>query len=162
VAEESGVYIGIHPDDPPVYPLGGIPRCIFGNFEGYRRAIEMADSPNIGVCLCAGCWLEGGDLMGASVLEAIEYFGSRKKLFKVHFRNVSNPMPEPWVETFPDEGYMDMYRVMKALQAVGFDGCVIPDHIPATAVHGSVGLGYSVGYIRGLIQAVNSDTATSE
>ena len=60
VAEQVGVYIGIHPDDPPVYPLGGVPRCIFGSFEGYRRALEIADSPNVGMCLCVGCWLEGG------------------------------------------------------------------------------------------------------
>ena len=60
VAEEAGVYIGIHPDDPPVYPLGGIPRCMFGNFAGYKKAMDIADSPNIGVCLCVGCWLEGG------------------------------------------------------------------------------------------------------
>ena len=123
VAEEAGVYIGIHPDDPPVYALGGIPRCIFGNFAGYKRAMDIADSPNIGVCLCVGCWLEGGKQgMGASVEEAIHYFGARNKLFKIHFRNVSNPMPEPWVETLMDDGYQDMHRVMQALRAVEFDG----------------------------------------
>ena len=67
VAEEAGVYIGIHPDDPPVYPLGGVPRCIFGNFDGYKRALEIADSPNVGMCLCVGCWLEGGPAMGKDV-----------------------------------------------------------------------------------------------
>ena len=61
VAEEAGVRIGFHPDDPPVYPMGGIPRCIFGTFEGYKKAMEIADSPNISVLLCIGCWLEGGD-----------------------------------------------------------------------------------------------------
>ena len=62
VAEETGVRIGIHPDDPPVPELGGVPRCIFGNFAGYTRALEIANSPNIGVCLCCGTWMEGGDL----------------------------------------------------------------------------------------------------
>jgi mannonate dehydratase len=71
VAEEQGVRIGIHPDDPPVPVLGGVPRCIFGNFQGYVRALEIANSPNIGVCLCAGTWLEGGELMGKTVPEAI-------------------------------------------------------------------------------------------
>lgn len=154
VAEELGVYIGIHPDDPPVQTLGGIPRCIFGNFSGYKRAIEIAASPNIGVCLCVGCWLEGGEAMGASVTETIEYFAGIDKLFKVHFRNISNPMPEPWHETFADEGYMDMSRVMEALHIAGFDGCVIADHIPATSAGRSAGFAYSVGYIRGLIQAL--------
>src|SRR2546423_2809628 len=54
VAEELGLRIGIHPDDPPVPELGGVPRCIFGSFDGYVRALEIANSPNIGVCLCAG------------------------------------------------------------------------------------------------------------
>ena len=56
VAEENSVRIGIHPDDPPVPELAGVPRCIFANFEGYKRAMEIADSPNVGICLCCGCW----------------------------------------------------------------------------------------------------------
>ena len=60
VAEEAGVRIGIHPDDPPAPVLAGVPRCIFGNFEGYKRAMEIANSPNVGICLCCGTWLEGG------------------------------------------------------------------------------------------------------
>ena len=131
VAEEAGVRIGIHPDDPPVYAMGGVPRCIFGNFAGYKKAMELADSPNIGVCLCIGCWLEGGEVgMGVGVVDAIKYFASKDQLFKVHFRNVSNPMPEPWVETLIDNGYQDMYDVMKALREVKFDGCIIPEHMP--------------------------------
>ena len=59
LAEELGMRIGIHPDDPPVPELGGVPRCIFGNFDGYVRALEIANSPNIGVCLCAGTWMGG-------------------------------------------------------------------------------------------------------
>ena len=119
VAEEAGVYIGIHPDDPPVYPLGGVPRCIFGSFDGYRRAIEIAASPNIGVCLCTGCWLEGGPAMGRDVLETVALLCGQKKLFKVHLRNVTAPMPEGFAETFLDAGYMDMHRVIEALHEVG-------------------------------------------
>lgn len=113
VAEAAGVYIGIHPDDPPVYPLGGVPRALFGSFAGYKKAMDIADSPNIGVCLCLGCWLEGGsELMGCGVHEAIRFFGNgpgggnpwgHNKLFKVHFRNVSNPMPAAWQESLLDE-----------------------------------------------------------
>jgi len=158
VAEEEGVYIGIHPDDPPVYPLGGIPRCIFGNFEGYKKAMEIADSPNIGVCLCVGCWLEGGvEGMGNSPADAIRHFASKNQLFKVHFRNVSNPMPEPWVETLIDNGYQDMYEVMKALREVKFDGCIIPDHIPNMLGGRRVGVAYSIAYMRALVQAVNNE-----
>jgi mannonate dehydratase len=139
VAEEAGVYIGIHPDDPPVYELGGVPRCIFGNFNGYKRALEMADSPNIGVCLCVGCWLEGGEQMGKNVLDTIRYFAGQNKLFKVHFRNVTKPLPEGFKETFLDEGYMNMYEVVRALyETVG-------GRRTAEA--------FSVGYMKALIQA---------
>jgi mannonate dehydratase len=158
VAEEAGVYIGIHPDDPPVYPLGGIPRCMFGNFEGYKRAMEIADSPNIGVCLCVGCWLEGGEAgMGVGVVDAIKHFAKENQLFKVHFRNVSNPMPEPWTETLIDNGYQDMYEVMKALREVNFDGCIIPDHIPNMLGGHRVGVAYSIAYMRALVQAANNE-----
>ena len=158
VAESEGVYIGIHPDDPPVYALGGIPRCVFGNFVGYKRAMEIADSPNIGVCLCVGCWLEGGtEGMGVDVVEAIRYFGGQSKLFKVHFRNVSNPMPAPWQETFIDDGYQDMHQVMRALREVSFDGAIIPDHIPQMAGGGHTGLAYSIAYMRALVQAANNE-----
>jgi mannonate dehydratase len=130
VAEEAGVKIGIHPDDPPVPVLAGIPRCIFSNFEGYKRAMEIADSPNVGLCLCCGTWLEGGkELTGKDPEEMIRYFGPQKKIFKIHFRNVSAPLPH-FVETFMDDGYYDMFKIMKALREVEFDGIVIPDHIP--------------------------------
>jgi len=158
VAEDAGVRIGIHPDDPPVYALGGIPRCIFGTFNGYKLAMEIADSPSIGVCLCVGCWLEGGQAgMGVGVVEAIKHFGSSGQLFKVHFRNVSNPMPDPWIETVIDDGYQDMHQVMRALREVEFDGCIIPDHIPAFLGGQRVGVAYSIAYMRALVQAVNNE-----
>lgn len=158
VAEEAGVFIGVHPDDPPVYALGGVPRCIFGNFAGYQRALDIADSPNVGVCLCVGCWLEGGTAgMGCDVIEAIRHFGGQGKLFKVHFRNVSNPMPAPWQETFIDDGYQDMHLVMRALREVRYDGCIIPDHIPQMIGGRGPGLAYSIAYMRALVQAVNNE-----
>lgn len=154
VAEEAGVYIGIHPDDPPVYPLGGIPRCIFGSFDGYRRAIELADSPHIGVCLCVGCWLEGGAAMGKDVVETIRFFGRQGKLFKVHLRNVTEPLPKGFVETYLDAGYMDMLAVIQALDEVGFDGAIISDHLPQMVGGRRAAEAYSVGYMRALVQAV--------
>jgi len=172
VAEETGVRIGIHPDDPPLPVIAGVPRCIFSTFEGYRRALEIADSPNIGMCLCVGCWLEGGPLMGKDPVETIKYFGSRKKLFKVHLRNVTAPLPHS-TETLLDDGYYDMYKVMKALVEVKFDGIVIPDHIPSvgnprpgtptaaqpgpTEYRPSSGLAYLIGYMRALFNAANSE-----
>jgi mannonate dehydratase len=129
VAEEAGVRIGIHPDDPPQPVLAGVPRCIFSSFDGYKKALEIANSPNIGMCLCVGCWLEGGPLMGKDPVETIKYFGGKKKLFKVHFRNVTAPLPH-FTEAMLDDGYYDMFKVMKAMVDVNFDGIAIPDHIP--------------------------------
>jgi len=133
VAEEAGVRIGIHPDDPPKPMLAGVPRCIFSNFEGYKRALEIANSPNIGVCFCVGSWLEGGTMTGKDPAEAIRYFASKKKLFKVHFRNVTAPLPH-FTESLIDDGYYDMSKIMQALVDVDFDGIVIPDHIPALGI----------------------------
>ncbi len=154
VAQEAGVYIGIHPDDPPVYDLGGIPRCMFGNFAGYTRALAIADSPNIGVCLCVGSWIEGGTATGKNVLEAIRHFAAQRKLFKIHFRNVSAPLPEGFVETFPDDGYVNMYEVMRALDESGYTGAVISDHLPNMVGGRRSAEAFALGYMRGLIQAV--------
>lgn len=154
VAEQSGVKIGIHPDDPPVPDLGGIPRCIFSSFEGYRAALELADSPNVGVCLCVGTWLEGGPLMGRSATEAARAFGRAGKLFKIHLRNVSSPLPH-FVETFVDDGYQDMCEVVAALHEVDFDGIVIPDHIPTMVGDSRLGTAFSLGYIKALIHQVS-------
>jgi mannonate dehydratase len=150
LAEELGIFIGIHPDDPPVPMLGGVPRCIFGTFEGYKQALEIANSPNVGVCLCCGTWLEGGELTGMDVLGAIRYFGKQGKLWKIHFRNVSSPVPH-FNETFVDNGYMDMRKVMRALQEVEFDGCVIGDHFPQMVGGGRVAVAYTVGYMKALL-----------
>lgn len=153
VAEAEDVKIGIHPDDPPVPELGGVPRCIFSSFDGYKKALDIANSPNIGICLCVGCWLEGGELMGKDVFETIKYFGEQKKIFKVHFRNVNQPLPH-FTETFLDDGYANMYKILKALREVDFDGVLIADHIPSM-VHGSpAGTAFSVGYMKGLLERV--------
>ncbi len=155
VAEEVGMRIGIHPDDPPVPELGGIPRCIFGNFDGYLRALEIANSPNIGVCLCAGTWMEGGKHTGKDVFDAARAFAKMDKLWKIHFRNVSGPIPR-FVETFVDNGYTDMLQLMKTLHEVDFRGAVIADHVPGMVGGPRVGWAYSIGYIKALLTAVRA------
>ena len=149
VAEETGVRIGIHPDDPPVPELGGVPRCIFGNFDGYVRALEIANSPNIGVCLCCGTWMEGGKYMGKDVFEAARAFAKMGKLWKIHFRNVSAPIPD-FVETFVDDGYTDMKKLMRTLVDVDFRGILIADHVPRHGGRRQTGWAYSIGYIKAL------------
>ena len=155
VAEEAGVRIGIHPDDPPVPVLAGVPRCIFGNFDGYRRAMEIAHSPNVGVCLCCGTWLEGGrQLTGQDPEEMIRFFGAQK-IWKIHFRNVSAPLPH-FVETFMDNGYYDMYKIMKALRDVNYDGIVILDHSPSLVSGASAQTAYGFAYMKALLNRANA------
>ena len=156
VTEELGIRIGIHPDDPPVPELGGVPRSIFGNFDGYVRALEIANSPNIGVCLCAGTWMEGGKLMGKDVFEAARYFAKQDKLWKIHFRNVSAPLPY-FVETFVDNGYTDMNKLMRTLREIDFRGVVIADHVPQMVGGRLTGWAYSIGYIKALLAAANAE-----
>jgi mannonate dehydratase len=156
VAEEQGVRIGIHPDDPPVPVLAGVPRCIFGNFEGYKRAMEIASSPNVGICLCCGTWLEGGKkITGKDPEEMIRYFGA-KKIWKIHFRNVSAPLPH-FVETFMDNGYYDMWKIMKALADVKFDGIVILDHSPQMVGGNYTQTAYGFAYMKALLSRANAE-----
>ena len=156
VAEEAGIRIGIHPDDPPVPVLAGVPRCVFSNFDGYKRALEIANSPNVGICLCCGTWLEGGrQLTGKDPDEMIRHFGA-KKIWKIHFRNVSAPLPH-FVETFMDNGYYDMYKIMKALRDVDFDGIVILDHSPRLVGGNYAQTAYGFAYMKALLHRANAE-----
>lgn len=156
VAEELGIRIAIHPDDPPEPELAGVPRCIFSSFDGYRKAIEIANSPNVGLCLCCGCWLEGGKLMGRDVIETIRYFGRQNKIFKVHLRNVNAPMPH-FVETFLDDGYFDMYKIVRALREVDFRGCIIADHVPGMVGGRYAAFAYAIAYMKALKERADAE-----
>jgi mannonate dehydratase len=157
VAEQVGVKIGIHPDDPPVPVLAGVPRCIFSNFEGYKRALEIASSPNVGLCMCCGTWLEGGrKLTGKDPEEMIRYFGAGK-IWKIHFRNVDAPLPH-FVETFMDNGYYDMYKIMKALHDVKFEGITILDHSPAMVGGGYTQTAFGFAYMRALLDRASAES----
>ncbi|MEJ7608526.1 MAG: mannonate dehydratase [Bryobacteraceae bacterium] len=149
VAEEVGVRIGIHPDDPPVPELGGVPRWLFGSFDGYMKALEIANSPNVGVCLCCGTWMEGGKNMGKDVFEAARAFAKMGKLWKIHFRNVTAPVPY-FVETYVDDGYTDMKKLMRTLVDVDYRGILIADHVPTMVGDSKTGWAYSIGYIKAL------------
>ena len=158
VAEEAGVTLALHPDDPPLATMNGVAK-LFIDYEGYRRAEEIAGgSDHWGVRLCVGTWAEGGDQMGKDVYGMIEDFGGRGKIFEVDFRNVSSPLPD-FVETLPDDGYLDMYQVMKALREVKYTGSLVPDHLPQLT--GDAGqrasLAYCIAYLRGLLKRANEE-----
>ncbi len=158
-AEKANVKLALHPDDPPLAKMNGVAK-LFIHYEGYRRAEAIAaGSHHWGLTFCVGTWSEGGQKMGKDVFEMIRDFGGRGKIFTVHFRNVSGPLPH-FVETFPDDGYMDMYQVMKALRAVRFTGSVVPDHVPQLAGDTGIrraGTAYCIAYMRALLRRANEE-----
>jgi mannonate dehydratase len=150
VAEEEGVAIGFHPDDPPVPSLFGVPR-ILSNFDDCRKALKIANSPNVGMCLCCGTWAEGGAAMGIDPAGAIRHFGPLKQIYEIHFRNVSSPLPH-FHETNVDNGYYDMYKVMKALVDVRYDGIVHLDHLVPMVGGNRTHEAFTMGYMRAMLQ----------
>ncbi|MDR2515489.1 MAG: mannonate dehydratase [Christensenellaceae bacterium] len=158
VAENAKVFIGIHPDDPPVYTMAGVPRPIFGSSDGYLRALDMAGSKNIGVCLCVGCWLEGGKEIGLDVVDFIKVLAARGQLFKLHVRNVTAPLSAPggFNETYPDAGYYNLLNVLSALDQVGFDGAIMNDHLIDMVGGHYTCEAYFTAYLKGAVDAVQN------
>ena len=160
-AEDVGVRLQLHPNDPPV-THEGVAR-IFRSTASFRRAMEISGhSPFSGILFCVGTWAEmfGPDGSGEDVPNAVREFGARGQIYQVHFRNTSSPMPD-FYETFPDNGYLSMYEIMKVLGEVNFDGMVVPDHVPiceGSEAGPQAGEAYSFGYIRALMQAVIYET----
>jgi mannonate dehydratase len=159
VAEQAGVKLALHPDDPPLAKMNGVAK-LFTHYDGYHRAEQIAGgSPAWGLTFCVGTWSEGGTKMGKNVFEMIQDFGGRGKIFEVHFRNVSGPLPR-FVEAFPDDGYLDMYQVMKALRQVKFNGAAEPDHVPKLAGDSGIlraGTAYCLVYMRALLKRANEE-----
>ena len=159
VAEEAGVKLALHPDDPPLAKMNGVAK-VFINYDGYRRAEQIAGgSRNWGLTFCVGTWLEGGDRMGKDVFQMIRDFGGRGKIFEIHFRNVTGPLPR-FNETFPDDGYVDLYQVMKALRQVRYSGAVEPDHVPRLVGDTGMlraGTAYSIACMRAMLRRANAE-----
>ena len=154
VAEEAGVKMCLHPNDPPVDSLGGIPQ-LFRDFESFERALELVPSDNHGLEFCLGCWSE----MGEDLERAIRRFGERDELFYVHFRDVEGTVPR-FNETWIDEGNYDALKIVRLLREVGFSGMMIPDHTPH--LEGDTdwdhrARAYTVGYLKGLLRCVGGD-----
>jgi len=159
VAEEAGVKLALHPDDPPLAMMNGVGK-MFVHYDGYHRAEQISGGSKAwGLTFCVGTWSEGGKNMGKDVFEMIKDFGGRGKIFEVHFRNVTSPLPH-FVETFPDDGYMDMYQVMKALRQVRFSGGIEPDHVPKLIGDSGMpraGTAYCIAYMRALLRRANEE-----
>lgn len=151
MAERAEVRIALHPNDPPVPFVGGIATLI-ENADDYRRAFAIADSDFFGMEFCCGCWLEGGTAGFGDMLAGIREFVAAGKVFIVHFRNVSSPLP-CFTETFIDDGYQDMYEVMRTFVDAGYNGTLVLDHTPDMVFGRNVATAYASGYLKALLRA---------
>jgi len=152
IAEEYGVRLAMHPSDIPMpdTPFGGI---------GYHRIIDAFPSKQVGYLYCVGTRAEAG---GQSlILDEINNYGRKGRIFMVHFRNVRGSLATAgaYEEVHLDDGDMNMFKILSALNDVGFDGCINPDHI--FEIEGDTenvrqGLAYSVGYVKALLAALHT------
>lgn len=153
VAEEEGVRMALHPDDPPIpETMGGAARIV-SSLEQYKRIFNLVPSRANAMLFCQGCVTE----MGVDVEQAIREIGALDKIVYVHFRNVRGT-PRDFQEVFLDEGDVDMVKMMESYRAVGFNGPFMMDHTPQFAGGEQqtfwAGHAYAAGYIRALIQTV--------
>ncbi len=155
IAEEVGVKLGMHPDDPPRAIYRNIPR-IMRSPDSYRRLLEMHPSPSNGITLCQGNFA----LMDEDLPSMIRELGGQKAIAMVHFRDVRGGIDD-FVETLHDEGKTDMVACMRAYADVGFAGPMRPDHVPTMEgesnehpAYGTLGRLFAIGYIRGLEHSV--------
>ena len=155
VAEEAGVKLALHPDDPPISPIRGVGR-ILTSPGALEKAIDLVPSPNNGLTFCQGSIAT----MNADIPAEIARFAAKGAIHFVHFRDVTGS-PARFQESFHDDGQTDMWNAMRAYHAAGFTGPMRPDHVPTMATEGNNTPGYEVlgrlfaiGYIKGLAEGV--------
>ena len=156
VAQEYKVKLACHPQDP------GMPRgkgwrgieTVLGSVDGLKRFVSIAESPYHGLNFCQGTVSEMLEKPGEQIFDVIRYFGTRGKIFNVHFRNISGGFLN-FRETFIDDGDVDMLKAMRVYKEIGYDGMLMPDHVPS--IEGDTGnlqgFAFALGYIKALIAA---------
>jgi len=156
VAEASKVKIACHPQDPGLPETGfrGV-QAVLSNVEGLKRFVEIEASPYHGLNFCQGTVSEMLENPGEAIYDVIRYFGSRRKIFNVHFRNIRGRRLN-FEETFPDNGSVNMPKAMRVYKELGYEAMVMPDHIPLLGVSGgeAQAFAFEFGYIRGVMQAI--------
>ncbi|MFW5840216.1 MAG: mannonate dehydratase, partial [Planctomycetota bacterium] len=160
VAHEAKVKLSCHPNDPPMPDDNrfGVDQ-VLDSVEGLQRFVQIQDSPYHGILFCQGCIWE---MLPAAakpdgLYEAIRWFGRRGKIVGVHFRNLRGG-PKQFVETYHDEGEIDMPRAALEYKRAGYTGMVMPDHVPGHADDpgGLQHFAWAYGYIKGVLQSVYS------
>jgi mannonate dehydratase len=157
VAEEYKVRMACHPHDPGVPPEGyqGVVR-VLGTVDGLKRFITIKENPYHGLNFCQGTVSEMLANPGEEIYEVIRYFGTRNKIFNVHFRNIRGHRDD-FFEVYPDEGDVDFVKAIRVYKEVGYPFMLMPDHVPEALDDpgGLQSFAFCYGYIRALIQAVD-------
>ncbi len=153
VADEYRIRLACHPHDPAVPPgFQGVDR-VLGSVAGLKKFVSMRESPHHGLNFCQGTVSEMLDNPALEILDVIRYFGGRNKIFNVHFRNIRGRRDD-FVETFPDDGDVNMARALAAYREVGYSHMLMPDHVPQHPDDPDrfQAFAFCYGYIRALLQ----------
>jgi len=152
VAEQAGVRLCAHPDDPPVPRLRNTARLLT-NQAALQRLVDLVPSPSNCLEFCQGTVSE---MVDVDVYDAIATFSRQDRIGYVHFRNVVGRVPS-YHEVFVDEGYVDMFRALRAYLDNGYDGVFIPDHTPQMTCAASwhAGMAYALGYMKAALRAAH-------
>ena len=153
VAEEAGVTLALHPDDPPLPTLRGTGRLV-SRPEHYQQLLEQHPSPNWGLEFCIGTLAEMPD---SDILQVVDRYSRTRKIAYVHFRNVVGTVPS-YKEVFIDEGQTDMLEAVSILHRNGFGGVIIPDHTPLLDCDAPwhAGVAYALGWMRAALRSIGA------
>lgn len=154
VAEEAGVRMALHPDDPPMPTIRNTARLVYQPWM-YDRVFDIAPSPANAIEFCVGSLAE---MTEGDVYEVVDTYSRRRAIGYVHLRNVRGKVPS-YREVFIDEGDVDVFRVLRILHANGYDGVIIPDHTPRMTCEASwhAGMAHALGFIKAAMMAIQRD-----
>jgi mannonate dehydratase len=153
VAEQAGVNLAAHPDDPPMPAMRGQPRLVYQP-QLYQRLLKLHPSPANKLEFCLGSLAE---MTEGDIYETVDHYSRLGKLAYVHFRNVKGKVPY-YKETFVDDGDIDMLRVLRILKKNNFDGVLIPDHTPQMSCDAPwhAGMAFAMGYMKAALQMIDA------
>jgi mannonate dehydratase len=151
VAEQAGVTLAAHPDDPPLPTVRAQPRLVYQP-RLYQKLLDLRPSPRNALEFCVGTLAE---MTEGDIYDAVETYSRQGKLAYVHLRNVRGQVPR-YREAFIDDGDVDVPRVLRILKQNNFDGVIIPDHTPqlSCAAPWHAGMAYALGYLRAALQTI--------